>query len=169
MLCEKCQQQQATVHMQQIFNGEKTEMHLCQNCAAMTAMSISFNNIFQGFLDSFSSVSNNNTNEKGIKKHIKQCSTCGLTYDEFKKTGRLGCSECYNVFSNELNTIFKNVQASNQHQGKFPQKYGSELLCKRELDSLKVLLSKAIENEEYEDAAGYRDKIKELQKNKEAN
>lgn len=162
MLCEKCQQKQATVHMQQILNGEKTEIYLCQECAGQLDMPISFDNFFQGFLDSFISMPGKNAYE-GV--HInKKCPACGLGYDGFKKAGRLGCANCYETFSEELDGLLKNVQGSNQHNGKFPRKYGAELLSKRNLDKLKLQLSKAIDNEEYEEAAKLRDRIKEIQK-----
>ena len=33
------------------------------------------------------------------EKKVTSCPVCRLTYSEFKDTGRLGCSNCYEVFS----------------------------------------------------------------------
>ncbi len=154
MICERCQNQVATIFMQQIVNGEKTEMHLCQECASQLDMPVSFDKIFQGFMDS---VMYNNS------PPALKCQSCGLTFDGFKSSGRMGCSDCYRTFANEIDTILKNVQGSNRHQGKFPHKFGAELLYKREVERLKTQLTKAVENEEYEEAAKLRDMIKELE------
>lgn len=164
MLCEKCHQKQATMHMQQYVNGEKTEMHLCQDCAAALEIPFSFDNLFQGFLGSFLTKPQVDIGGNGKEAHtVVKCGTCGLSYDGFKKTGRLGCADCYSAFRQELDAIFKSVQSSNQHQGKFPRKYGGELFVKRELDQLKLSLAKAVENEEYEEAVLLRDKIREYE------
>ncbi len=160
MLCERCQQKQATVHMQQIFNGEKTEVHVCQDCAGQMDFPISFDHIFHGFLDSMFSAGNmEGLQELGAKKLM--CEACGMTYEDIKKSGRLGCENCYHAFRKELDSILRNVQGSNQHEGKFPKRAGLDLYLKREIDKLKLEQLKAIENEEYEEAARIRDLIKQ--------
>lgn len=161
MLCEKCHQESATVHLQQIINGNTTELHLCQNCASQTAMSLSFDTFFQGVLDSFLSEP-----FAAKKRPSIHCTDCGHTYEEFQRTSRLGCNQCYDSFRKELNTVLKNIQGSSQHQGKFPQRSGEELLLKRELENLRLSLSKAVAMEEYEEAAKLRDRIKEMEEKK---
>jgi protein arginine kinase activator len=34
MLCQNCNEKEATVQLTKIVNGEKTELHLCEDCAA---------------------------------------------------------------------------------------------------------------------------------------
>jgi protein arginine kinase activator len=163
MLCEKCQQQQATVHMQQIINGEKTEVHLCSACAEEMEMPISFDNFFQGFLESVFANHKASVAEDVQAQPRIQCRVCGLTYNDFKNTGRLGCAGCYDAFRKELGIVVKNMQGSNQHQGKFPKRFGAELAVKRRVEQLRLLLAQAVEKEEYEDAARLRDEIRDLQ------
>ncbi len=162
MLCEKCKQQYATVHMQKNINGQITEMHLCQDCASNPEIPISFDNFFQGFLDSFLNYHMKELTEEGIRTNLQKCNTCGLTYTDFKNTGRLGCANCYNTFRTELNTIFKSIQASDIHNGKYPQKAGASLNLQRKIDNLKQALNLAIQNEEFEQAARIRDDIRIL-------
>ncbi len=161
MLCENCHQNPVAVHMQQIINGEKTELHLCQECASQIEMPISFDNFFQGFMDAFFVPVSKDTQEKSKAQAIR-CQ-CGISFSDFKKTGRLGCSACYDTFRTELSAILKNMQGSNMHQGKFPQKSGQTLLHKRKIEQLRADLAKAIEKEEYEDAAKFRDEIREME------
>lgn len=159
MLCQRCQMNQATVLYHQIINGEKTEYHLCSQCASQMNMSISFDNMFKGFLDGFvSSISHG----EEIMLDSTSCPNCGFTFNDIKTSGKLGCSECYHTFSKRLDSILKNIQANNTHCGKFPKKSGSELRKAHELEDLKAQLKRAIENEEYEEAAHIRDRIKEI-------
>ena len=43
--------------------------------------------------------------EKGAP--AKRCSVCGFSQADFKKTGRLGCSECYGTFAEGLGSLLK--------------------------------------------------------------
>ncbi len=161
MLCDKCKKNTATVFYKQVINGEVTEMNLCADCANSmgTKMSMSFDNIFQGFLDGF--LGNEVPNKSN--SHVFKCPSCSTTFEDFRNTGRFGCVDCYNTFREQILPLLKNVHGSNIHTGKLPQKSGEEFLLKRKLEDLKLSLRKAIENEEYEEAAHIRDEIRELE------
>jgi len=156
MLCEKCGQNQATVHVQQNINGQKSEMNLCPACAANVDIPLSFDHLVQAFLDSF-------TAPQMPVKPIAKCPTCGLTFADFKNSGRLGCADCYNAFRAELDLLLKNIQSSNKHFGKFPRTSGTEMLTRRRVETLRAALAKAVEGEEYEEAARLRDEIRKEQ------
>lgn len=164
MLCEKCNKNNATVHFQQNVNGQQTEYHLCNECAAelnILNMQPTFSNMFDGFLNSFLN-SDNFIKTSQITNHI--CPTCSSTINDIKNTGRLGCADCYTTFADYLEGVLKNIQFGNNHTGKIPKKAGGEIKTKREIENLKIKLAKAVENEEYEEAAKLRDRIKELEK-----
>jgi protein arginine kinase activator len=93
-----------------------------------------------------------------------KCPKCGLTYEDFKKVGRLGCGECYTAFRDALLPLLKRIHGSNQHCGKSPKKAAKVVKAKNELLELKDKLQKAIQREEFEEAAKLRDKIRELEK-----
>ncbi len=164
MICEKCKLNKATVHVTKIQSSQKTELHLCEECARKT-QDMSFenpftiNNFLTGLLDSVQS--------SPIKvDYIKTttCSKCGMSYGRFKKLGRLGCSDCYNTFNERLMPLIKNVHGSQLHTGKVPKKSGSVIRLRREILSLKKELNKVIEREEFEKAAELRDEIRLLEK-----
>ncbi|MCL1986605.1 MAG: UvrB/UvrC motif-containing protein [Firmicutes bacterium] len=160
MLCEKCNSNQATVHMQQVVNGEKTEMHLCQTCSTGIDAAASIDALFNGLLGSFLTGGSEKNNPK-IVINYKPCPRCGMTYDTFRNGGgKLGCAHCYKTFTHELNPILKNVQASVRHEGKFPQKSGRDLFKKREAVRLRGLMQKAIDDENFEEAARLRDEVR---------
>ncbi|MCL2604573.1 MAG: UvrB/UvrC motif-containing protein [Defluviitaleaceae bacterium] len=164
MLCEKCKKNAATVHMQQFIGGSKTEIHLCQQCSFKMEMPISFENIFQGFLTSLQSMTAN----RPARVPTNPCERCGMTYEQFKSAGKLGCEACYQVFAKEIEALFKNVQGSTRHEGKFPQRLGADLRARREADQLRRQLKDAVDAENYEDAAKLRDQIRALEAPKEA-
>jgi len=95
------------------------------------------------------------------------CSACGLTYEDFRKIGRLGCGECYTAFAKYLGPLLKRIHGANQHVGKSPKGISeaaySEVLKTKSptVNELKVSLQQAIEREDFEEAALLRDAIKE--------
>ncbi len=165
MLCEQCKEKPASVHVSQNINGEKKQMHLCADCAENMNFELSFNHFFAGFLDNFLDSSfasyQSNLGQNAFSTQAK-CPRCGMTYEVFKKTGKLGCSDCYETFRNELAAVFKNIQGDSTHNGKLPRKIGSALMLERRIDSLKQALQKAVQNEEYEEAARLRDEIRSI-------
>ncbi|MDF2530589.1 MAG: hypothetical protein K0Q65_170 [Clostridia bacterium] len=162
MQCEECGKKPATVHIIKIENGAKTDMHLCEQCAieknpiALKA-NFSVQDLVAGLLKSGS---------KGPFKvdivHETKCNVCGLTYSKFKAAGKFGCSNCYKVFGDRLNPLFKKLHGNIIHTGKLPNKAGSKIKLVREIEKLKLELNTAVMNEEYEKAADIRDKIREL-------
>ncbi|MCL2203213.1 MAG: UvrB/UvrC motif-containing protein [Defluviitaleaceae bacterium] len=159
MLCQKCKKNPATVHMQQFIGGNKTEMHLCQECSAIKMdMPISFEHIFKGFLTSLQSMTAN----RPTQTPSTPCGRCGMTYEQFKSSGKLGCEACYPAFAKEIEALFKNVQGSTRHEGKFPQRMGVDMRVRREADTLRIQLKEAVDAENYEDAARLRDILRAM-------
>lgn len=50
----------------------------------------------------------------------RACPSCGRTLKEFKKTGLLGCADCYKAFREDLVPIVKFTQGRLRHTGKDP-------------------------------------------------
>lgn len=170
MLCEKCKKNEAKVNLITVVNGQKHEIWLCDNCVKDISNIPFFNSIsanetvsFQGMLtEMLSNVGNKaNTNNNQVNKIV--CPNCGLTYDEFKKTGKLGCADCYVAFKIVLEPRIKSLQAGVKHIGKIPSMKGEELLRRRKLKDLKTEMQKLIVTEEYEKAAFVRDEIKKIE------
>lgn len=171
MLCNKCQKNHASVHMQQFLNGQKVELHLCQDCAFKEAnpeMMLSFENLLKGFLDAntkFFSQPNAPGKPQPVRP-AKACSRCGMTFHKFKTGGRLGCDICYQSFAKEVEVLLKNVQGSTRHEGKYPRRMGAGIQAKRQVSELRAQLTRAIEEENFEDAARLRDEIRGIEQSK---
>jgi protein arginine kinase activator len=161
MICQKCNERQATIHLKQLWGNENIEMHLCNICAAEYNPGFPLDSFFLGVVNSFFK-DIGKLQEMHVTSSVYKCDSCGLTYDDFRKYGRLGCADCYSAFKNQLSAIFNNVQGSSEHRGKLPKRDGKDILFERRIQNLKAELAKAVENEEYEVAAKIRDELKSL-------
>jgi protein-arginine kinase activator protein McsA len=96
------------------------------------------------------------------------CGTCGLTFDEFRKEGRLGCAECYDAFADPLKLILFRIhgEADAVHKGRRPGQpmEGSRSEVRIRISQLQRQMLAAVEAEAYERAAGLRDQIAELER-----
>lgn len=162
MRCDVCGKKKATVHLTEIVDEQMTEMHLCEDCAR--EKSVQMEQQF-GLADLLAGLSDFGKQVKDQEKAHLQCPNCGITYDDFKKYGRLGCSECYVAFRENLNVLLKKIHGSIHHLGKSPTRIPqAEKGHIDNLRHLRDLLEQAILSEDYEKAAELRDKIRELEK-----
>ena len=169
MLCQECGNKPATLHFTKIVNGEKTEFHICESCAREkgemlpgSAGGFSIHSLLSGLID-FEAA---NKGQAGLAKQNQpiRCEKCGMTYAQFSKIGRFGCSSCYKYFDSRLDPLFKRVHGSVDHVGKVPVRSGGQIQVKRQLDELKRELQYRIVQEEFEEAAALRDQIREIEK-----
>jgi len=160
MNCDICGKNPATVHLTEIIDEQMNELHLCEECAhqksAQMEQQFGLGDLLGG-LASFE--------KPAMEKESAalKCPKCGLTYGDFKKIGRLGCSQCYVAFKKYLGPLLKKIHGSNIHFGKSPLKAVKVARKKVDLQELRNKLQKAIELEAFEEAAGIRDQIKQIE------
>jgi len=162
MLCDICGKNPATVHLTEIIDDSMNELHLCEECAHQKSLEMEQQFGLSDLLGGLAEFEKP-TKEKEASLTIK-CPNCGLTYVDFKKIGRLGCSECYNTFKKYLGPLLKKIHGSILHFGKSPFKVARVLDKRGDLQVLRNQLQKAIETEAFEEAARIRDQIKELER-----
>ena len=90
-----------------------------------------------------------------------KCPNCGFTQADFKKSGRLGCPECYKTFADGLEGLLKSMHKGTRHTGKVPEGLRQTRDANERLKVLQQKLAKAIEEENFEQAAILRDEIKQ--------
>lgn len=168
MLCDICGKNPATVHLTEIIDEQMNELHLCEDCARAKSSAMEQQFGLSELLAGMADFEKPDKDEEPVHVTVK-CPNCGLTYADFKKIGRLGCGECYNIFRKYLAPLLKRIHGSSQHVGKSPLKAkakpaGGVSVSKKKTDlqELKVQLQKAIEREAFEEAARLRDQIKEI-------
>lgn len=181
MLCEKCQENEATIHYTELVNGVRAEHHLCSACAQTLDLSGYANVLNSDFpfarllTGLFAAGRASSLAAENPMAHVV-CPKCGMNYEEFTHVGKFGCSECYNVFGPLIDENMKKIHGNNVHTGKkyhvnpegeaenAAQKTSIPKMSKEEeLLLLQAKLKEAIELENYEDAAHLRDTIKALQ------
>ena len=157
MLCDICKKNVATVHLTQMVEGKTKKVDLCEACSKdkgvhdPTGFSLADLLLGLGAAQEIEHASGGG--------EIK-CPHCGFTQADFKKAGRLGCAECYKVFSEGLETLLKTMHKGTRHVGKVPQVYKQSQDLADKLKSLQKKLEKAIAEEDFENAATLRDEVK---------
>lgn len=168
MKCDACNEAVATVHLTEIVNKKKKELHLCEKCAREKGVSVKAQ-----FLPSEVVVPPGEVaKEKELGAAIVRaeetaqlaCPVCGLTFAEFRATGRLGCANDYVAFKKGLVPLLEKIHGHVvEHRGKVPAHVGERLERQKKIAALRQALNKAIQREEYEKAAELRDQIYELE------
>lgn len=166
MLCQNCHKRVASVHFSQKINNKKVDMYLCEQCAnekSQFGMSLplNINDFFSGLIGFGTTAPYLTSAPQDLT-----CDKCGMSYSDFQKAGRLGCSRCYELFEDRLRPVIKRLHGNTEHTGKIPGKILNSVKASREVEKLKELLNKAIQAEEYEKAAEIRDKIKAIENGK---
>lgn len=168
MLCDACGKKKATVHLTEIVDEQMLEMHLCEECAR--EKSVQMEQQF-GLSDLLAGLADFGKQVKDFEKVKLVCPSCEMNYDDFKKFGRLGCSECYVAFQSQLSGLLKRIHGSTRHLGKTPGNNipapASTPAGVETLADLKKQLSIAIEREDFEKAAQLRDRIRAWEEKKE--
>ncbi|MFC1645599.1 UvrB/UvrC motif-containing protein [Candidatus Omnitrophota bacterium] len=171
MLCDICSKNQATVHLTEIVDEQMTELHLCEECAKQKSVQMEqqfgLSDLLGGLVDFGKSV-------EGKELSKIKCPSCNLSYDDFKKIGRLGCSDCYSAFLRYLTPLLKRIHGSSVHTGKTPQGTARVKVDRRpepkktksDLQDLKIKLLESIKLENFEEAAKLRDEIKAIEEKK---
>lgn len=167
MLCSKCGMKNASFHYKQISGGQKSELHLCSDCAKElgyikdTDQPFGFGSILGDFLSS---------PKAGIKTSTAyKCPSCSTSLDTVSRTGFLGCDKCYEAFSGTIEAMLSKIQPSTTHKGKFGGADGKKIERDNTVKNLKEELKRAVIDENYEQAAILRDKIKEYESREDEN
>ena len=162
LMCESCGKRAAKIHYTEVVNHNMVTMDLCPECAEEKGLDVKSAGSY-GLGDLVAGVWDSTVEAQSDKIGKVRCPDCGYTYSDFKKMGRFGCSECYRAFEAQLIVLVRQLHGSTQHQGKSPRQVGPKALIRRELMDLKEELVRAVEKEEFEEAAKLRDQIKELE------
>ncbi len=164
MLCDDCQEKPASVHITKISNNQKTEKHLCEACAHKAGeLSITHESQFS-VQDFLKGMFNQGFPGMPVPKTTATCPSCGMTYEDFSRCGKIGCSDCYRTYGERLEPLIRRIHGSSCHTGKVPRRGGGKLAVQQKLRQLKSELERLVAGEEYEKAAKVRDDIKALEK-----
>jgi protein arginine kinase activator len=157
MKCQYCSNP-ATIHLTDMVKKQKKELHLCQACAEQQQL------LKHSELDLTAIV------QTLLGQHVGPlpdelarltCPHCGIKFMEFRAEGRLGCPHDYTVFRSELEKLCQRIHRASRHVGKSPRRCLSDPARLAELAQLRCKLREAVEVEAYEEAARFRDLIRQ--------
>jgi len=162
--CDKCDKP-ATIHLTDIADGKKTEVHFCEECAmaeGLVKAALPLNQLLQGLglvqSDSGGAI------VKSSETPERVCESCGLSFSEFRRQGLLGCPHDYDAFGSALETLVERAQeGATRHVGKVPRRAGLGQQRQTDILRLRGALRAAVTQEDYERAATLRDQIKQLE------
>ena len=139
MLCDVCKKNEATVHLTKIEGMKLQKVDLCEVCAKEKGVqdpaSFSVADLLVGL---------------GAAEEIKEeatgprCPVCGFTQADFKKTGRLGCSACWETFEHGLSSLLKAMHKGDHHIGKVPAKAVTTHVISSKIQELSEQLEAAV-------------------------
>ena len=154
--CSQCGEV-ATVHLTQIINNKIIKVDLCESCAQKKGVTDP-----EGFsLADLLQKTHGGAATGGEPK--LSCPKCGLNTADFRRTGRLGCASCFEVFAPLLRPALEDMHMGTEHQGKVPERALNRQDVHRQLSSLQSALAAAIDEEAYEEAAKLRDQIRAIE------
>ena len=185
MLCQICKANPATIHIQEIVNGETNTLHICAECAKKRnpAEGNAVNSHFHEMLERLTQAIANSADlklaelfeqkeQKEEESRDLQCDHCGTSWHSYKKNGKVGCAACYEQFSQLLLEDIELNQHGSVHCGKTPPEtveqwqdpaVSERINLRRELERLRKGLDESVRREEFEQAAELRDKIASIE------
>ena len=163
MQCDCCHKKKASVFLTQIIKGEMQKVNLCEACSKEKGVTDP-----TGFALAELLMGLGSQEEVESSPKERTCSNCNMPQSIFRKTGRLGCSKCYDTFADNLEHLLKAMHKGAthagriQHTGKVPGYPNLTPSVGGRLAELQEALSAAVSGEQYEEAARLRDEIKRL-------
>jgi protein arginine kinase activator len=159
MDCEACGERPATIRYAEMVDGQLSTWNLCEECArekgvtgSLSSFATPLVNVLMGLLGEPA--------EREAEAPVASCPQCGMSYQDFRRTGRLGCAACYDTFGAELRPLLRRIHGSTQHAGRVPSTHADDAAVRNEVRRLKADLARAVGHEEYERAAEIRDAIR---------
>ncbi len=171
MFCERCKNNEATIHLTEIIKDVKSEVHLCESCARDIGLNSKLSNFSLSVPEmlSFLDITEMDEFVTGTA-----CKSCGITYMDFSRDGKLGCPDCYRYLGDSLKSVIAGFHGGIKHTGKHPVNAASHdddtvsgvaraVNERKSLEELRNQLSNAVFEERYEEAAVLRDRINEIE------
>ena len=148
------------MHLTQIVGDKMQKLDLCEDCAKAKGVNDPASFAMADIMLGLGAAQELEQSVGGVEV---KCPRCGFTQADFKKTGRLGCSECYVTFAEGLASLIKAMHKGTKHTGKVPARLFRDIVRSDRLNELKRSLEEAVSKEDYESAATIRDEIRQLE------
>jgi protein arginine kinase activator len=161
--CDSCGEAEAIVNLTQVVKGQASTHHLCEKCAAEKGLETG--EVPTSFpLTDFLAQMGHPPVSGTTPDDTTTCEFCGLSFADFRDSGRLGCPHCYSTFEAHLKGLLRRIHGSTQHIGKvYLPADPTQTEREKRLDGLRRKLTRAVDSEDFERAAELRDEIRTLE------
>ena len=155
--CDKCGKV-SVYRSTLIVNGVSQTTNLCRDCAIKEGVFVSeptslFDELFSPFI--------------GFMPFERvediTCPVCKTTLKQFKTTGLLGCSNCYDAFDKEISKIVGKIAPHTEHKQESIKPIKTKQTSEDKIAELKKELALAVKEERYEDAGKIKKQIQKLE------
>jgi protein arginine kinase activator len=147
MICDHCHTNEAVIRFAEIRNGTMRVRNICDECAKATGIADQLERTIASLGEA---VGGAMASLLRTGAGAAECPGCGMTIDEFRRHGRLGCERCIEAFAAVLAPLLERTGDAGRH--------GAD----NRRQALEQRLREAVADEEYELAARLRDELKEL-------
>jgi len=159
MLCDICKKNDAAIRFAEISRGRMTVRNICNACARATGIAdqleqtiASLGEAIGGALASMAG-----DHDTGIA-----CPSCGMTLEQFRQHGHLGCERCYDTFAVVLLPLLEGLRQLGGKPAAAAAAADAGQHGDHRRQALEQRLREAVDAEEYELAARLRDQLKAL-------
>ena len=166
MICSRCQKSVATVHVTEVGefvapgHADNSVRHhsVCEGCAQ--ELNLPHAGVPHQAMAKVWKLLNLKYTQKTPGP---SCPSCGMTLEELRRRGRVGCEQDYVVFRKYLDELLERMHGAREHTGRLPGIPEGELERAQRVRDLRTALEVAIQEEDYERAATLRDEIQTLE------
>lgn len=167
MQCQECGSDAATVHIKRREGDSEVSTHLCRACAQKLGWHDPLEDAkfpLAHFISSMMQDMTSGSFHDRAADSGARCGECGLSFQDFSRTGRLGCGHCYESFRTSMEELLRRIHGNTRHRGKRPDKAPKPRPTAETstLRQLKADLDRAVAGEDFELAARLRDQIREF-------
>ena len=176
-ICQICKKAPATIHLTDIHNNVKKEVHICESCAAEKGFNLQGAANLPQLLGLAAKKTHPVMPQQTVQFKAKAtendliCPRCGTTWSQFSERGRLGCAHDYTTFDSRLRPLIANQIAANVvktgeafHVGKKPGPVKERDEFATAIRALEKSLRQAVAEENYETAARLKSELDELRR-----
>jgi protein arginine kinase activator len=166
MSCEQCHEREAVIHLTQIVNEQVTTLHLCERCAAEKGVESPGSTPKTPLGTFLAAMGQELPEQTPTPRSSENCPRCGGSLQDFRESGRLGCSDCYRTFEVPLRDLLRRLHGSTHHMG---ERYADREAAapvptpRGHAAELREQLRLAVETENFELAAELRDRLRVLE------
>ena len=162
MLCDFCHEREANIFLEQLSNnGQRRKINICMECALERGISSNPKSIESSIGDLFEELAS--VTKRIRRDNNRLCPVCGLSIGEIRTSGRVGCPECYSIFKDDIRKYLYSKNVKGMYTGSMPSRLANMHSVLNDRIMLQDKLNAAVEKEDYEKAAMYRDYLKALE------